>query len=127
MTAADQPANREARLGGIGAVVGSEIEKRTGKECRICVLGHLQRGGSPTNFDRVLCSMFGASAVELIAAGEFGRMVSYQGANVGSVPIADAIGRLKTVLPTGNLIRTARALRDFHGRLGGICCTGGKG
>ena len=110
VTAADQPANREARLGGIGAAVGAEIEKRTGKESRVCVLGHLQRGGSPTNFDRVLCSMFGAAAVELIAAGDFGRMVGYQGTDVASVPITDAIQRLKTVPPTGNLVRTARAL-----------------
>ena len=59
VTMADQPANREARLGGIGAMIGAEVEKRTGKETRLCVLGHLQRGGTPTNFDRALCSMFG--------------------------------------------------------------------
>ncbi len=62
----------EARLGGIGAVVSTKIEKCTGKESRVCVLGHLQRGGSPTTFDRALCSMFGATAVELVAAGELG-------------------------------------------------------
>ena len=56
--------------------------KRTGKETRTCVLGHLQRGGSPTTFDRALCSMFGAEAVELIAAGDFGKMVAYQGSRV---------------------------------------------
>jgi 6-phosphofructokinase 1 len=110
VTSAGQEKNREARLGGIGAVVTAEIEKRTGKEVRNCVLGHLQRGGSPTTFDRVLCSMFGAHAVELIASGEFGRMVAFQGATIGSVPISEAVGRLKTVLPDGNLIRTARAL-----------------
>lgn len=110
VTSADQEKNREARLGGIGAVVTAEIGKRTGKEVRNCVLGHLQRGGSPTTFDRVLCSMFGAHAVELIAAKEFGRMVSFLGAQVGSVPLADAIGKLKTVRPDGNLIRTARSL-----------------
>ena len=60
MTGASQQDNREIRLGGIGAVVTAELEKRTGKDARVCVLGHLQRGGSPTNFDRVLCSMFGA-------------------------------------------------------------------
>ena len=58
----------EARLGGIGAVVSAEIEKYMGKESRVCVLGHLQRGGSPTTFDRALCSIFGATAVELVAA-----------------------------------------------------------
>jgi 6-phosphofructokinase 1 len=74
------------------------------------VLGHLQRGGSPTPFDRALCSMFGAHAVELVAAGEFGTMVGWQGAQIGSVRISKAVGRLKTVQPDGGLVRTARAL-----------------
>ena len=100
----------EARLGGIGAVVSAEIEKRSGKESRVCVLGHLQRGGSPTTFDRALCSIFGATAVELIAAGEFGKMVAFTGPQVGSIKISDAIGKIKTVRPDGNLVRTARAL-----------------
>jgi 6-phosphofructokinase 1 len=91
-------------------VVSGEISRRSGKETRYCVLGHLQRGGSPTTFDRVLCSMFGAAAVELIAAGDFGKMVAFTGQQVGSVPIADAVGRLKTVPPDGGLARTARAL-----------------
>jgi 6-phosphofructokinase 1 len=110
VTSGAQENNREARLGGVGAVVTAELEQRTGKEARNCVLGHLQRGGSPTTFDRALCSMFGATAVELIAAGEFGRMVAYTAGSVGSVPISDAVGRLKTVPPDGNLARTARAL-----------------
>jgi 6-phosphofructokinase 1 len=110
VTAAGQEANREARLGGVGAVVAAEVAKRTGQETRTCVLGHLQRGGSPTPFDRALCSMFGAHAVELIAAGAFGRMVGWQGAQIGDVRISDAVGRLKTVPPEGNLPRTARAL-----------------
>jgi phosphofructokinase-like protein len=100
----------EARLGGIGAVVSTEVEKRTGKESRACVLGHLQRGGSPTTFDRALCSIFGAMAVELIAAGEFGKMVAFTGTQVGAIKISDAVGKLKTVRPDGNLVRTARAL-----------------
>jgi 6-phosphofructokinase 1 len=103
-------ANREARLGGIAGVVAAEIEKRTGKEARVCALGHLQRGGSPTNFDRALCSIFGAEAVQLIAAGRFGQMVSYQGSHFGDVKITEAVGRLKTVSPSGGLARTARAL-----------------
>lgn len=110
VTAAGQEANREARLGGIGGVVAAELEKRTGKEARCCVLGHLQRGGSPTTFDRALCSMFGATAVELIDAGNFGMMVAFTGGGVGAVKITEAVGRLKTVPPDGNLIRTARAL-----------------
>jgi 6-phosphofructokinase len=109
-TSAGQEANREARLGGIGAVVTAEVEKRTGKEARCCVLGHLQRGGSPTTFDRALCTMFGAQAVELIAAGELGTMVAHLGSHVGSVKISEAVGRLKTVRPDGSLARTARAL-----------------
>ena len=109
-TSAGPEANREARLGGAGARVSAEIEKRTGKETRNCVLGHLQRGGSPTTFDRVLCSMFGATAVELVAAGDFGKMVAFTGGQVAAVKISDAVGRLKTVPPDGNLARTARAL-----------------
>jgi ATP-dependent phosphofructokinase / diphosphate-dependent phosphofructokinase len=100
----------EARLGGIGAVVSAQIEKCTGKESRLCVLGHLQRGGSPTTFDRALCSMFGAAAVELVAAGEFGKMVAFTGPQIGAIKITDAIGKLKVVRPDGNLVRTARAL-----------------
>jgi 6-phosphofructokinase 1 len=100
----------EARLGGIGAIVSAEIEKCTGKESRVCVLGHLQRGGPPTPFDRALCSIFGATAVELIAAGEFGHMVAFTGPHVGSIKISDAVGKLKTVRTDGNLVRTARAL-----------------
>lgn len=110
VTSGSQEVNREARLGGIGAVVASEVEKRTGKETRVCILGHLQRGGSPTAFDRSLCSAFGAYAVELIAEKRFGRMVGWQGMQIGDVAISDAIGRLKTVSPQGNLSRTARAL-----------------
>jgi 6-phosphofructokinase 1 len=70
----------------------------------------LQRGGCPTNFDRALCTIFGADAVELIAAGRFGEMVAYQGAQVGAVKITEAVGRLKTVPTTGGFVRTARAL-----------------
>ena len=76
----------------------------------MCVLGHLQRGGSPTTFDRALCSMFGAEAVERIASGDFGMMVAYQGDHITAIPIADAVGKLKTVEPDGSLTRTARAM-----------------
>lgn len=110
VTAANAPANREARLGGIGTVVASELETRTGKEARACVLGHLQRGGGPTPFDRALCSVFGAEAVELIAANSFGKMVAFHGSHVGAINISDAVGRLKTVPATGDFVQTARAL-----------------
>src|SRR3954465_8583894 len=108
VTSASAPENREARLGGIAAMVAQQIESRSGKETRSCVLGHLQRGGSPTGFDRALCTIFGAQAVELVAANEFGKMVSFLGPNVGSIPISEAVGRLKTVRPDGSFVRTAR-------------------
>lgn len=110
VTTAAQSKQGEARLGGIGAVVTAELERRTGKETRCCVLGHLQRGGSPTTFDRALCSIFGAEAVERVAAGDFGKMVAYEGARVSAIPIGDAVKKLKTVSPGGSLVRTARAL-----------------
>ncbi|MBX7244412.1 MAG: 6-phosphofructokinase [Candidatus Sumerlaeaceae bacterium] len=110
VTSGGQEANREARLGGIAAVVASQVEKRTGKETRACVLGHLQRGGSPTPFDRALCSSFGAHAVELVAEGKFGRMVGWLGTQISDVNISEAVGRLKTVPPDGSLPSTARAL-----------------
>jgi ATP-dependent phosphofructokinase / diphosphate-dependent phosphofructokinase len=110
VTAGTQQQNREARLGGIGAVVAAEIEKRTGKETRSMVLGHLQRGGSPTFMDRVLCTLFGAKAVELITEGRFGRMVAHNGKFVDSVPLAEATGQLRTVPLDEGFVRTARAL-----------------
>jgi 6-phosphofructokinase 1 len=110
VTQAAPSTDREAHLGGIGAVITTEIEKLSGKETRCCVLGHLQRGGGPTPFDRLLCTVFGAEAVELIAAGNFGKMVAYQGSKIGAVTLSEAVGRLKTVPPEGSLVRTARAL-----------------
>ena len=102
--------NREAHLGGIGAIVTAELQRRSGKEARVCVLGHLQRGGAPTTFDRVLCSLFGVKAVALIAEGRFGYMVSLRPPAVGEVKITEAIGRLRTVPPDGDMVRAARAL-----------------
>ena len=87
------------RLGGIGQQVAELIEKQTGFETRVTVLGHVQRGGSPTAFDRVLGTRFGVKAVEMVLAGEFGRMVSLQGNRITSVPIAEAVGKLRTVDP----------------------------
>lgn len=85
------------RLGGVGHILGNLIEERTGYETRVTVLGHLQRGGSPTAFDRVLATRFGVKAVDLAQAGKFGQMVSLQGNNIVAVPIDQAIGRRKTV------------------------------
>ena len=101
---------REARLGGVGVAVAAEIEKRTGKETRVCVLGHLQRGGGPTTFDRLLCTRFGARAVQLIADQQYGYMVALRPPDTVAVKITDAIGRLRTVPLNGDLVQTARAL-----------------
>src|SRR6266498_2503164 len=98
----------EFRLGGIGDMVASEIAKRTGKETRCCVLGHLQRGGAPTTLDRILATRFGVKAVQLANEGHFGSMVSYQNYQVRHVPIAEAVNRLRLVPPNGELVQTAR-------------------
>jgi phosphofructokinase-like protein len=85
------------RLGGIGEMLAQEIEKRTGYETRATVFGHIQRGGSPTAFDRILGTRFGIKAVELIKQKKFGHMVSLTGNKIISVPISEAVKELKTV------------------------------
>ena len=85
------------RLGGIGEILGKEIEKRTGYETRVSVLGHIQRGGSPSAFDRVLGIRFGVKAVELVIAKKFGRMVALAGNKIVDVSLEDAVKALKTV------------------------------
>jgi len=105
----------EFRLGGIGDVVAREIAKRTGKETRACVLGHLQRGGAPTTLDRILGTRFGVKAVQLANEGHFGSMVSYQNYQVQHVPIAEAINRLRLVPPNGEMVQTARDVEISFG------------
>ena len=100
----------EHKLGGIGERVAFQIEHLAKKETRTCVLGHLQRGGPPTTLDRILGTRFGVHAVELIAGGRFGEMVSYSNYEVGGVPIADAVDRLKVVRPDCQMVQTARAV-----------------
>jgi len=85
------------RLGGIGNVIGNEIEKLTGFQTRVTVLGHIQRGGTPTAFDRVLGTRFGVESMNLVAKGEFGQMVGLQGNHIVAVPLMDATAQLKTV------------------------------
>jgi 6-phosphofructokinase 1 len=85
------------KLGGIGEALAQEIEKRTGYETRVSVLGHIQRGGSPTAFDRVLGTRFGVKAVELIKNKRFGRMVALSGNKIIDVTIEEAVRELKTV------------------------------
>lgn len=98
------------RLGGIGAVVGEQISALSGRETRVTVLGHLQRGGAPTPFDRILASRFGSAAVRLAAANGFGRMVALRSPDIVDVSLDEAVSRLKTVPPDGELVRTATAL-----------------
>jgi ATP-dependent phosphofructokinase / diphosphate-dependent phosphofructokinase len=87
------------RLGGIGQVLANEIEKRTGKEARTTVLGHIQRGGTPTAFDRVLATRFGVHAIDAVHEGAFGMMMALQGTQIVGVPIAEATSQLKLVPP----------------------------
>jgi 6-phosphofructokinase 1 len=101
---------RLARLGGLGARVAVQLEDLTGQEARSVRLGHLQRGGEPTSFDRVLATRFGGKAVELILNGEFGRMVANRPPDIIAVPLADVVGRTKQVPTDLDLVRTARAL-----------------
>ena len=85
------------RLGGIGERVGRQIEERTGYETRVTVLGHVQRGGSPTAYDRVLATRFGVHAADLVAEGAWGQMAALRGSEIVSVSLADAVVELKTV------------------------------
>lgn len=87
------------KLGGVGVWLEREIEERTGFETRATILGHIQRGGTPTAFDRVLATRFGLEAIDAVSDGDFGKMVSLRGENIERVPIADGVGTLKTLTP----------------------------
>lgn len=93
------------RLGGIAHVVAAEIEARTGIETRTTILGHVQRGGTPVAFDRVLATRFGIAAVDAVAEGAIGQMVALQQGSIVRVPVAEAVGHLKVVEP--ELLRTS--------------------
>ncbi len=99
-----------SRGGSVGNLVGDAISLRAHKEVRVSVLGHIQRGGSPSPYDRVLATRFGVRAVDLIAEGGFGKMVCLRGEHVLAVDIADAVGHCKTVDPNGELVCAARAI-----------------
>ena len=103
------------RLGGAGMFCAKELEARTGKEARYVVLGHLQRGGAPTSFDRTLATRFGSKAVDLIVSGDFGKMVANCPPDLVPVPLADVVGRTKTVPLDSDLVQTARALSVSFG------------
>ena len=99
----------------VGNTIGDAIGLFANKEVRISVLGHIQRGGSPSPYDRVLATRFGVAAVDLIAKGDFGKMVALRANTVVAVDVATAIGQLKTVNPDGELVRTARAIGIVFG------------
>lgn len=101
---------RERRLGGIGPRVATEIQRRTGRESRAVVLGHLQRGGPPNAWDRQLCTRFGVAAVEAVASGAIGTMVALRGSSIMPVPLAAGVGRIRSVPVDGELVRSARAI-----------------
>lgn len=96
------------RLGGIGNVVAKQIEEETGMESRAMVLGHLQRGGIPTAFDRILATRYGAGAVNLVMEGKFGEMVCLRTPNIESVTLTEAVGELRMVPINGDMVRSAR-------------------
>lgn len=98
------------RLGGIAEFVCSEVAKITRQESRVTVLGHLQRGGSPTPFDRALATRFGSTAAHLVAEKKFGTMAALQCNEIKAVPLSKAVGMVKTVPPEGELVRIAKSL-----------------
>ena len=104
------------RLGGIGQYVAKQVEQCLEMDVRVTVLGHLQRGGSPTTFDRALGSRFGTKAVQMVADGEFGRMACLRGRKILSVTIEDATRDLNLVDPEGEIVRTAEDLGIMLGR-----------
>src|SRR5690242_3650879 len=96
---ADKDEFGHARLGGIGNALAQEIEKRTGFETRSVVLGHIQRGGTPSAFDRVLATRYGLGAIDMVHRGEFGHMAALRGNKIVSVPISDAVSTNRKVDP----------------------------
>ena len=107
--------NDPLRLGGISTVVGNRIEDLTGTESRYTILGHVQRGGSPTAFDRILATRFGFHAVEAVLKGEFGYMVGLKGNSVKTTPIRDAIAEPRRVKPDSDMVKTAEAVGTSFG------------
>jgi phosphofructokinase-like protein len=117
--AIDERRTDARQLGGVGSVVAQRIEAGTGLETRVTVLGHLQRGGSPTAYDRILATRFGVAAAEAACRGDSGVMVALRGTEIVTVPIADSIASLRTVPPDHPLVLAARSVGtrfgDEHG------------
>jgi phosphofructokinase-like protein len=98
------------RAGQVGIVIGDAIHALLKQDVRVTVLGHIQRGGSPSPFDRILATRFGVEAVELVARGDFGRMVCLRAGEIESVTLDEAVGEVRLVDPKGSMVRTARAV-----------------
>ena len=103
------------RVGSVASVIAEAIAHRTQRETRVTILGHIQRGGSPSPFDRILSTRFGVAAVDLIAERRFGQMVCLRAGRVQSVDIAEAVGAVKRVDPNGELVRAAKAIGTCFG------------
>jgi 6-phosphofructokinase 1 len=101
---------QERRLGGVAERLAFDIQRLTGKETRSMVLGHLQRGGSPTGYDRLLATRFGAAAVQAVADKKWGHMVALQSPHLVTVPIADVLRETKRVDPKHDIVQTARMI-----------------
>lgn len=108
-TSAENPVN-PIRLGGVAQVVGTLLQRASGLDCRVTVLGHLQRGGPPTPYDRILATRFAIKAMELVDRGESNRMAAVRDGKMDSVPIADVVGRQRKIPLDSPLLETARAV-----------------
>jgi 6-phosphofructokinase 1 len=100
---------QDRRVGGVASRIAYEMQSRTGKEARSLVLGHLQRGGSPTGYDRLLATRFGGAAVEAVERGAWGQMVALQSPHIVAIPLMEALREPKRVDPQHDIVRTARA------------------
>src|SRR6266852_9592166 len=116
--AVDQGAAKDefghVRLGGIGNLLAQEIEKRAGLETRSVILGHIQRGGTPTAFDRMLATRYGVGAIDMVHRGEFGRLAALRGQEIVSVPLQEALQENRKVPP--GLLAMADSLQEKHGK-----------
>ncbi len=111
----DETSPDPIRLGGVGKYVSDEVQKATGIESRSIVLGHVQRGGTPTAYDRVLSTKFGYHAYELLTSGKFGRLVVQKAGKIGSVDMAIVANKIRTVATDDHLVRAARAVGTCFG------------
>lgn len=109
------PTKGVARLGGVGNWVGAQLGERTGRETRVTVLGHIQRGGSPTPFDRILATRYGTHAAHLIKEGKFDHMVTLRDGAIKGVPISEAVAQIKCVDPQGDLVQVAKDTGIYFG------------